>query len=357
MAKTVSPLLERLRKVSALDYTETMTDSKIFDVDHVPTQIPILNVALSGSTERGLSNGSLVIAGPSKHFKSLTGLVLVDSYLKKYPEGVCLFYDSEFGAPKKYFKSIGIDTERVLHCPVKNIEELKFDLMKKLQDIKRGERIVIFIDSLGNIASKKEVEDAINEKSVADMTRAKALKSLFRMITPELVLKDIPLVAISHTYSDQGMYPKEIVSGGRGVTYGANAVWIVGRQQEKDDTGIKGYNFVYNVEKSRFVKEKSKLTLTVTWDGGINKFSGLLDIAMEGGYVIKPSAGWYVGCDPKTKKDLTKKVREDETSTDAFWQTIFDKTDFKDYVTKRFSVGETQMLTSASEAGPEDESD
>lgn len=355
MAKTASsPLMERLRAASSLDYTETLSESKIFDFEKISTQIPILNVALSGTLDGGLSNGSLCIAGPSKHFKSLTGLVLVHAYLKKYADAVCIFYDSEFGTPKKYFSSMGIDMTRILHCPITNIEQLKFDMSKKLEDIKRGDHVIFFIDSLGNVASKKEVQDAKDEKSVADMSRAKALKSLFRIITPELVLKDVPMVAISHTYQTQDMYPKEVVSGGRGITYGANAVWIVGRQQEKDDGVVKGYNFVYNIEKSRFVREKSKLIISVTFEGGINKFSGLLELAMEGSYVYKPSPGWFVAYDPKTKKDLSKKLREDETETDAFWNNIYEKTDFKSYVEKRFVLGDIQMLGAEEVAEAED---
>ena len=111
------------------------------------------------------------------------------------------------------------------------------------------------VDSVGNIASKKEVEDAENMKSVADMTRATALKGLFRMITPMLTLKDIPLLAVNHTYMEQGMFPKAVVSGGTGVMYSADNVWIIGRRQEKTGTEITGYDFVINVEKSRFVKE------------------------------------------------------------------------------------------------------
>jgi hypothetical protein len=36
-------------------------------------------------------------------------------------------------------------------------------------------------------------------------------------------------------------------------------IFILGHQQEKDGTEIVGYNFIINVEKSRYVKEKSKI--------------------------------------------------------------------------------------------------
>jgi hypothetical protein len=192
-----------------------MADSKLFGTkEFVQTEVPMINVALSGSIDGGLSSGLTVLAGPSKHFKTSFGLLMVAAYLKKHSDAVCMFYDSEFGSPQSYFTSFGIDPSRVLHTPITNVEELKFDLVSQLQNINRGDKVIVMIDSIGNLASKKEIEDAINEKSVADMTRAKALKGLFRMVTPMLTLKDIPLLAVNHTYKEQSLYPKDIVSGG-----------------------------------------------------------------------------------------------------------------------------------------------
>ena len=137
--------------------------------------------------------------------------------------------------------------------------------------MRKIDRVIIVIDSIGNLASKKELEDAKNEKSVADMSRAKALKGLFRMVTPYLTMKNIPCIAVNHTYQEIGLFPKAIVSGGTGIYYSADNIWILGRQQNKVGTEIKGYNFIINVEKSRFVKEKSKIPVIVTWDGGIER--------------------------------------------------------------------------------------
>ena len=263
-------LLDKLKKSSRSAGVSILSESKLFsEKELTPTQVPMINVALSGSIDGGLASGLTVLAGPSKHFKTSFALLMAAAYLKKHEDSVLLFYDSEFGSPQSYFESFGIDTSRVLHTPVTNIEELKFDLVHQLQEIDRNDKVVVVIDSVGNIASKKEVEDALNEKSVADMTRAKALKGLFRMITPMLTLKDIPLLAINHTYMEQGLFPKAVVSGGTGVMYSADNVWILGRQQDKSGTEIKGYHFVINVEKSRFVKEKSKIPISVSWEGGI----------------------------------------------------------------------------------------
>jgi RecA/RadA recombinase len=353
MSKTKNVLIEKLRAASKIGLTSTLEESTLFDNDVVSTHVPMIDVALSGRIDNGgITSGSTVLAGPSKHFKSSFGLLMVAAYLQKYKDSVCLFYDNEFGSPKSYFQSFGIDPARIVHSPITNIEELKFDLVSQLEGLTRGDKVIIMIDSVGNVASKKEVEDAINSKAVADMTRAKALKGLFRMVTPILKVKDIPMISIAHTYETQEMYSKTVVSGGTGIYYGADNIWILGRQQDKDkDAGVlNGYHFVINVDKSRFVKEKSKVLITVGFDKGIQRYSGLLEVALEGGYVIKPKNGWYVAFDPATKKELSKSMREDQTYDKAFWDNIFDNTDFKKYVEKTFSLGNTEMLAPTKEA-------
>ena len=329
-------IMDKLKKNSKLSHTEVLSESKFFkDKDMVQTDVPMLNVALSGSVEGGLAPGLTVLAGPSKHFKTSFALMIASAYLKKHKEAVMLFYDSEFGSPQSYFKQFEIDTSRVLHTPITNVEELKFDMIGQLEALDRKDKVIVVIDSVGNLASKKEMEDAINEKSVADMSRAKALKGLFRMTTPYLAMKDIPLLAVNHTYQEIGLFPKAVVSGGTGIYYSADNIWIIGRQQDKKGTEIKGYHFIINVEKSRYVKEKSKIPISVTWEGGVSKFSGLLDVALAGGHVIKPSNGWY------QRKGEESKVREAGTLEEGFWSPIFADTDFKDFIKRQYSIGHT----------------
>jgi RecA/RadA recombinase len=330
-------LMERMAKAGSIK-AGSLNDSVLFnDKDFVQTNVPIINVAASGRLDGGLSSGLLVIAGPSKHFKSNLGLIGVSAYMKKYPDAICLFYDSEFGITPEYIAANGIDGDRVMHIPIMHIEELKFDIAKRLDEIKRGDKVVIFIDSVGNLASKKEVEDALNEKAVADMTRAKALKSLFRIVTPHLTTKDIPCIVVNHTYMEQGMFPKAIVSGGTGIYYSANAIWIIGRSQEKDSDGIQGYNFTINIEKSRFVKEKSKMTFQVMFDSGVSKWSGLLDAALESGHVIKPKNGWYQRVLEDGEMD-EKNYREKDTNTKDFWMPILTQESFQEWIKQRYQL-------------------
>jgi len=331
--------MDKLKQNSKLKHTEVLSDSKFFnEKDQTPTDVPMVNVALSGSVDGGLSSGLIVLAGPSKHFKTMFALMMAGAYLKKHKDAVMLFYDSEFGSPQAYFEQFDIDTSRVLHTPITNVEELKFDLIGQLEGMDRKDNVIVVVDSIGNLASKKEMEDTMNEKSVADMSRAKALKGLFRMATPYLNMKNIPLLAVNHTYQEIGLFPKAIVSGGTGIYYSADNIWILGRRQKKTGTEVTGYDFIINIEKSRYVKEKSKIPISVSWEGGVEKNSGLLEVAMAGGYVVKPNAGWYQRAGEEAK------VREKDTLTNEFWQPIFDNTDFKEFIKKQYTIGHKALV-------------
>ena len=272
-------------------------------------------------------------------------MLLASAFLKKYPDGIILFYDSEFGTPQEYFKTFKIPFDSVVHTPITDIEELKFDIMSQMKELSRNDHVMIIIDSIGNLASKKEVEDALEGKSVADMTRAKQLKSLFRMITPHLTIKDIPMVVVNHTYMEIGMFPKAIVGGGTGSYYGSDNIWIIGRQQDKDGTEIAGYHFVINIEKSRYVKEKSKIPITVSFEGGINRWSGLLDVAVDGGYIVKPKNGWYAIVDRETGEIKAPNMRaSDIVNSKEFWVDVFKTTDFAKYIENRYKMAMGSIL-------------
>jgi RecA/RadA recombinase len=347
--KSKISMIDRFKKASTIKEASVLSRSMFFnEVDMVQTEVPMINVALSGRLDGGIAPGLTMWAGPSKHFKAMFSLLMAAAYMKKYPEAVMLFYDSEFGTPKKYFETFNIDPSRVLHSPLLDIEQLKSDIMVQLREINRGDKVIILIDSIGNLASKKEVEDALNEKSAADFTRAKQIKSLFRMVTPHLSLKDIPMVVVNHTYKTMELYSKDIVGGGTGSYYSSNNIFIVGRQQEKDGKDTIGFNFIINVEKSRYVKEKSKIPITVSFEGGIQKYSGLMDIALAGGFVDKPSQGWYSIVDRVTG-ELGDKKRLSDTLNAGFWEPILNNDEFKSYVRSCYEITHGCILENVEE--------
>ncbi len=331
---TSQDLLDRMAKIGTTSSAKVLSESPFFNQkDFISTDIPALNIALSGGLDGGITPGLLIIAGPSKHFKSMLALYMVRAYLNQYKDAICIYYDSEFGTTPQYFESLGIDTKRILHVPLEHIEQWKFDMVKKLEQIKKGDKVIFFLDSLGSLASKKEIDDATDERSVADMTRAKAIRSCLRIIYPHLIMKDLPMFAVNHVYDQIGaLYPQKVMGGGTSIMYNSSTVWFMGKQQDKNGKDLVGFNFSITNEKSRFVKEKAKINLEVSFEHGISRYSGLLDIALETGHVLKPSNGWY------THKDDVKKFRTDDTNTELFWKRILEDVTFQDAVKQKYQL-------------------
>jgi hypothetical protein len=334
-------LFKKLQKATVVEKSAAMDKSDFFNADDlISLPVPVMNLAYSGRLDGGFGPGMHLVCGPSKHFKSNLCLIAVKALLDKYPESFIIFYDSEFGSLPDYWRSQDIDVSRVLHVPVRNMEELKFDIMKKLEAYEEAQkdgdntRIMIYVDSLGNLASKKEVDDAMKESSAADMTRAKVGKSLARMITPYLKTLKIPFFGIQHTYDTMEMYSKKVVSGGQGWILSSDSIFVMGKRQVKDGSELAGFEFVMNTDKSRCIKERSAIPITVTFSGGIDKFSGLLDIGLASGWVTKPKNGWY------TRPSITddRNWREKDTRSDEFWGPLLANKKFQDDVSALFKL-------------------
>lgn len=329
-------LLEKLMANSNSDMISLIDESSFFNnVELIPTEVPILNIAFSGKVDGGFYGGLHTIAGPSKHFKSSLGLVCMKAFQNKYREGMVVFEDSEGGINSDYLKSFNIDTKRVLHDFVTDIEELKHKMIPQLEGLEKGDPVMFFVDSIGNLSSKREFENAIEGKTAADMTRAKELKSFTRLINGKLKIKNIPCIAINHSYQTLEMYSKTVVGGGTGMIYSSDNIWIIGRQQIKGDEGIEGWNFTVTVDKSRCVKEKSKFNITVMHDGGIQKYSGLAEIAEELGIIKEVNISRSKGYEFKDIQVLKDKIN----THDEFWQRVFNESDFKNRVEQKYKLG------------------
>ena len=344
-------LLDKIMKASRVKEVRVLSESEtITNRSFTPTDVPALNIALSGHPLQGVYAGSTVIAGKSRHFKSKYLLRIMSCYLKARPNAVGIFYDAEFGSPKSYFEQEGIDPDRVVHCPVTSVEELRNEMFFQLNGdgksnpgIQRGDEVFLAVDSLGGLASLKEIDDALEGKNVADMSRAKALKALFRIVRPHLILKDLPLVSVNHTYQEIGYLPKETMSGGTGALYNADDVWFVSRAQEKDGDELGGFRFTIRIEKSRLVREGSKFPISVSFEDGINRWSGLLDFAVELG-VIQQKGAWYTL--PDGQKLQKKTINE---GGEAIWPPLL-AGDFGKLLNQKFAYTPEEAQAKAAEA-------
>ena len=343
----MSDLMKKMLKSGSIASSSLLSESPFFsERESIKTDLPILNIAFSGNVDGGLIPGLTILAGLSKSFKTLLALYCMKAYFNKYPDSICLFYDTEFGTPPDYLKTMGIDTSRVIHIPVEHVEQLKFDMVKRINEINRGEHVFIMVDSLGNLASKKEIDDAVDEKSVADMSRAKAIRSFLRTVVSNLTAKDLPCVIVNHIYNSLETYSKVIIPGGTAVTYLANQIFVISKSQEKNAAGdIEGWTFTINIEKSRFVKEKSKLPFTVRYKGGIGKYSGLLELALDAKLLAKPKMGWYAEVDQETGEIIEPNLREKDLMTkDSIWEKIIANPKFNEYLKDKFQIASGSLI-------------
>lgn len=327
-------LFEKLMKNKS---AEVLTEAEINNRSSIPFDVPVLNLWFGGhltGAKAGFKGGMHVWAAPSKHFKTLFSLQGVKAFMDNMDDPYCLFFDNEGGAALEYFESTGIDPDRVIRVPFSNIEELKFSLVEYLESLELKDNVVIFIDSIGNAASKKEAKDAVEQNSAADMTRAKELKGFGRIVTPYLMNKNIPLFAVNHVYDSIGMFPTTIMGGGQGIMLSANTVTFIGKRKIKDGKDVVGFDFMLKSEKSRGIKEGVILPITVTYERGIDKYSALLDIAINTGHVIKPKQGWYT----RVGVEGDKNWRAKDTSCEEFWGPLLNDTGFTDAVHNMFSL-------------------
>ena len=353
-----NPLLERMKKVTAKKVkSKTLSDTDFFDTKKYGASFEthLFNLAVSGKfKDGGVTPGVTVLAGPSRSLKTIYGIYAVKAFLEKFKDAVCLFYDSEFGGPG-YWEAAGVDMDRVIHIPIKNIEDLKFDVQQKLDELTAKDKVVIFIDSIGMLASKKEALDALNENEAADMTRAKEIKSFFRIVTPTLNQYHIPLLAINSVHASFDKYNPVAMGGGTGILLAANTVIFFAKFKLKDeksdvkdqaDDGRIGNKFRMTIEKSRFIKEGSKFDFEMVYgERGPNKNTGLWEMALKTGDIYSPSNGWraarIVDKDGNVlPEDQHPKFREREKRLDPdFWEQImFKKTNFAQNVENRLSL-------------------
>jgi len=336
----MTTLLDKLLKAGSIENAAILSDSPLYSKrDMIPTDLPILNMAFSGDLDEGMVPGLSVFAGPSKTYKTLLALFCAKAYQDKYENSVIMIFDSEGSLTPDYIKSIGINPSKVIQIPVMHVEQLKFDMVKRLDQINRGDKVFVLVDSIGALPSKKEVDDALNDNSAADMSRAKALRSLLRIITPHFTFKDIPGILINHTYETMEMYAKTIQGGGTAMTFMPNTVFFFSKAQDKNaSTGeIEGWYYTLTIDKSRFVREKTKFKFHVDYEEGIDRYSSLLDLAVESKLVNKMPAGWYQMIDLETGEIDEKKIREKDI-TEEFYEALLKNDKFKKFVRNEFKL-------------------
>ena len=284
-------LLKDLAKASGNELAGVVSDGIVAgDVDgYIDTGSYILNALVSGDIYRGIpSNKITALAGESATGKTFFALGMVQKFLDDNPEGNVVYFESESALTQEMLEDRGIDTNRILLVPVTTIEEFRTQAVNIIDGFdkqKKGDEKLFFVlDSLGMLSTIKETEDVGSGKNVRDMTKAQVIKGTFRVLTLKLGKVGIPMIVTNHTYDVIGsMFPQKEMGGGSGLKYAASSIIYLSKKKEKDGTEVIGNIIHCKNQKSRLTVENKMVDVRLTYDKGLDKHYGLLDLALKYG--------------------------------------------------------------------------
>jgi len=281
------------------DFTQLASDIEESE-QYVDTGSLVFNGLISGSIFGGVSSNKITaIAGESSTGKTFFSLAVVKNFLDTNPDAYCLYFDTESAISKSLLEDRGIDTSRLVVLNVVTIEQFRTKALKAVDiylKAKTEERkpCMFVLDSLGMLSTEKEINDALNDKQVRDMTKSQLVKGAFRMLTLKLGQANIPMIVTNHTYDVIGAYvPTKEMGGGSGLKYAASTIIYLTKKKEKDGKDVIGNLIKAKTVKSRLSKENKEVTVRLFYDDrGLDKYYGLLELG-ELGDLWKNVAGRY----------------------------------------------------------------
>jgi len=263
---------------------------------YIDTGSYVFNALLSGSLFDGLPNNKITcLAGESATGKTYFSLGIVAQFLAANPEGVVLYFDTEQAVTSDMFTERGVDPKRVAVFPVETVEEFRHQcltIVDKVLATDESERkaMMIVLDSLGMLSTAKEMNDVAEGKNTRDMTRAQVIKGTFRVLTLKLGKAKIPMIMTNHTYDVVGAYvPTKELGGGSGLKYAASTIVTLSKKKDKQDDEVVGNLITCKLYKSRLTKENKIVQVQLNFDSGLNRYYGLVDLALDCGIFKKNS--------------------------------------------------------------------
>ena len=309
----MSDFLDDLINISGNEYASKVSDGMLGRVhEYIDTGAYILNALISGSLYKGLpTNKITAFAGESATGKSFFILGLCKQFLTDNPSGGVLYFESESALTPEMIAEREIDTTRFIQLPVATIQEFAHQASKVVdKHIEKGDRpLLLCLDSLGMLSTAKEVGDVSAGSDKVDMTKARIVKGAFRVLTLKLAKAGIPLLVTNHTYKQVGtMFPQDVMGGGSGLQYAASNIVFLSRRKEKVGTDVIGNVIHCKNFKSRLTKENKKVDVLLTYDQGLNRYYGLLDLAEKYGIISKVSTRYEL---PDGSKIFGKQMMND----------------------------------------------
>ena len=316
----MSDFLKTIIKEVGNEYASIVSDGvEAGDVsDFIDTGSYILNGLLSGSLHGGLpSNKITALAGESATGKTYFLMGIVRSFLEANSEAGVVYFESESAITKQMVIDRNIDPNRMVIMPVTTVQEFRTQALKVLdsyllQSESNRQPLFLCLDSLGMLSTTKEVEDTADGKETRDMTRAQVLKAAFRVLTLKLGRAKVPMVVTNHTYDVVGsMFPQKEMGGGSGLKYAASSIIYLSKKKEKDGTEVIGNIIHCKNHKSRLTKENKMVDVRLTYDKGLDKYYGLLELAEKYEIFRKVSTRFEL---PDGSKQFGKTILNDPTT-------------------------------------------
>jgi len=290
--------LKELAKVSGNEFAN-LVDDGIFggDVEQfIDTGSYVFNALLSGSIYGGLpANKITAIAGESATGKTFFTLGLVKRFLDMNEKAGVIYFESESALTSDMLREREIDVNRVIHIPVSTVEEFRMQAVKILEkhtEVHEADRppLMMCLDSLGMLSTEKELGDMTDGKVVRDMTKAQVLKGAFRVLTLMLAKANVPFIVTNHVYDQIGsMYPQKVMGGGSAVQYAASSIVFLSKRKEKEGTEVIGNIIHCKMQKSRMTKENKMVDVRLSYDTGLDRYYGLLELAEKYNVIKKVS--------------------------------------------------------------------
>ena len=279
---SVNNIVKHLIKVTENDFASVVSAGIVGDCStFVDTGSYSLNALLSGSLYGGVpSNKITCLAGSESVGKTFLALSIAKNYLEQEKNNIIVYFESEGALTSDMIKDRGLDPDRIIVCPVSTVEEFRTQCVKIIDNMDNDYNLMLFLDSLGNLSTMKEMGDVASGSDKRDMTRAPMIRGTFRTLALKLAQKNIPLIITNHTYDSIGsMFPKKEISGGGGIKYAASVIVTMVKRKFKDGTDILGNIVKAKLVKGRMTKEESVMEFLLDYETGLDKHYGLIALA------------------------------------------------------------------------------
>lgn len=336
----VDSFFKDMKKTIGNDAATVVAEGTYADnIDFIDTGSYVLNALYSGSLFKGMPGNKInALAGEEATGKTFFMLGIAKNFLDKDPESAVILFESEGAITKDTLADRNIDVNRVLMVPVSTVEQFNTQAARVVQghlekSSENRRPLMICLDSLGMLSTKKEMEDTSSGKDTKDMTRTQKIRATFRVLTLALSQAGIPMILTNHVYQSMGMFPTKEVAGGGGLKYASNNIIALGKAQYKVGDKHLGSKIRCKIIKSRLTREKSQGTVLLTHDSGLDRYFGLIDLALEAGVFTKVANKIQT---PSAEKPQFQSIIE-KSPEKFFSQEILEQID--KYAQKKFCFG------------------